>query len=423
MMETQHSYFHHFINSNKQSLIVQPRMGFSNFNTMRKGLDAVKKLDVPSIGTITLDSFTRIGDFKSTKRAIEEGHNLNGYPIVSYEKQRNKQLIKDLIGSDFPVQVRHGSARPEAIFKSIIEAGIDATEGGPVSYCFPYGQVPLKDSIASWRTCSEMFAIEGQNYHLESFGGCMMGQLCPPAMLIAVTVLEAIFFKSFGVNSFSVSLTQGTNQQQDIAALIALRRIGEKYLGSNQNWHIVFYTFMGRFPISIEGAEAILRDSVLIAKFGKAARLIVKTTKEAHQIPTIQDNLLALEQAHNHFQLPLPAHFKLPDSSHIDQIFEEADFLLDLVLNMDANIELALSKVFQKGYWDIPFCLHPDNNKKTLAKLDKNGLALWLNTGKIPFPKYIKNYHSTRAQTLSSGELLDMLSFNQRKYDNSISVY
>lgn len=418
-MENRTSYFHEFVGAVKNTLIVQPRMGFSAFSTMREGLERVKNVNAATIGTITLDSFTRTGDFASARKAIDNGSILNGYPIVSHGKATNEKLLEGLIGTDFPIQVRHGCSRPEHIFKAIVETGIDATEGGPVSYCFPYGKVPLQDSIRSWQACCEIFAaVEDKKCHLESFGGCMMGQLCPPSMLIAITIAEALFFKRFGVKSYSVSLTQGSNIQQDIAALTALHLMGEKYLGPVENWHVVYYTFMGKFPETMNGARALMRDSAWVAKAGGAKRLIVKTAMEAHQIPTIEDNIEALEQAHQDFHDPAALEImKKKDSGVVQAIFEEADFLITLLLNLNPAIERAIEIAFKKGYWDVPFCLHPNNNNAAIAKLNKEGFILWADAGKIPFPKQILDNNFSRKKNLTSGDLIFMLSFNQYKYD------
>ncbi len=417
-MENSPSYFHEFVQAAKGDLIVQPRMGFCAFSKMREGLSRVKNIEAATIGTITLDSFTRTGDFASAAKAIKNNSALNGYPIVSHGKARNQELIDGLIGTDFPIQVRHGCSKPEHIFKAIVETGIDASEGGPISYCFPYGKVPLKESIRSWQTCSEIFAaVEHKKYHLESFGGCMMGQLCPPSMLIAITVVEALFFKRFGIRSYSVSLTQGSNILQDIAALTALRLVGEKYLGPREDWHVVYYTFMGKFPETMNGARAIMRDSVVVAKAGQARRLIVKTVMEAHQIPTIDDNIEALELAHQDFHDPSTSLSQEIKPGMVEAIFEEADFLIDLLLNLDSKIEIAIDVAFKKGYWDVPFCLHPNNNNSALAKLNNEGFILWANAGKIPFPNHIIRNNFSKEKKLSSSELLMMLSFNQFKYD------
>ena len=55
--------------------------------------------------------------------------------------------------------------------------------------------MPLAISVDNWRqACQQLAAARGpgREPHLETFGGCMMGQLCPPAMLVALSLLEGI---------------------------------------------------------------------------------------------------------------------------------------------------------------------------------------------------------------------------------------
>jgi len=420
-MQQAETFFHEFVKrcARQGQLVVQPRMGFSDAAAMRRGLLAVAHAPVPSIGTITLDSFTRTGDFANARKAVQEGKTLNGYPIVTYSDAENRALIADIRSADFPVQVRHGSSLPEEIFKATIRAGIDATEGGPISYCLPYGRVPLVRSIEAWRRCTRMFADASDGYHIESFGGCMMGQLCPPSMLIAITLIEALFFRENGLKSLSVSLAQGTHGQQDIAALRALRQLGEQYLGADDSWHIVFYTFMGKFPETYHGSRTLIEESAKIARLGGAERLIVKTVKEAHQIPLVEDNLNSLEWS---YESSRRATEYLLDEAQVQQatafIVEEAQALLHILLNLGGNIGSCIQQAFAKGYWDVPFCLHPDNKCRSYARINPAGYTCWATTGNIPFPRHLVEANGAgAAQRLSSTDLFTMLSYNQRRFD------
>src|ERR1035437_3617435 len=155
-------------------LVVQPRMGLPEPQKMTAGLWAVAA-DGPSVaGTITLASYSRRG--------------AHGAPVTA----------QVTAGLPVPVQVRHGSADPGEIFRTMARAGLSASEGGPVSYCLPYGRTPLAESVAAWRGASAQLAdrgrAQGTRAHLETFGGCLLGQLCPPSLLIAMSVLEALFF-------------------------------------------------------------------------------------------------------------------------------------------------------------------------------------------------------------------------------------
>ncbi|MEU5943331.1 hypothetical protein ABZ807_30160 [Micromonospora sp. NPDC047548] len=188
-----------------------------------------------------------------------------------------------------PVQVRHGSALPEEIFAALLRTGVDATEGGPVSYRPPYRRVRLCDAVDSWARCCAGYGRlrdVGVEPHLESFGGCLLGQLCPPSLLIAVTELEGMFFRQHGLRSVSLSYAQQASPEQDEEALAALRRLVDELLPELDS-HVVLYTYMGVYPRTRDGAPRLLGAAARLAVRGGAAHLIVKTPAEAYRIPTI----------------------------------------------------------------------------------------------------------------------------------------
>ncbi len=323
-------------------LVVQPRMGFDHPTKMRLGLQAVRDASARVVGTITLDSYTRVGDLASTVQALREGKELNGYPIVSHGTKRTREMLEGIQANNFPIQVRHGSPLPEHIFASVLACGIDATEGGPISYCLPYGRTPLREAISSWRRCADLAATSAANghvLHIETFGGCMLGQMCPPSMLVAISVLESLFFIQRGVPSVSLSYAQQTSFEQDVAAIRALRHLAARWL-PNTDWHIVLYTYMGVFPRTEDGARDLLRQSVHIALRGGAERLIVKTVAEAHRIPTIEENVQALELAAQHWR-NLQAEDKNTgycELAHYETVLSEATTLIESVLSLHNDV-------------------------------------------------------------------------------------
>lgn len=414
-------YFTSFIKNMRQAnkLIVQPRMGFGTCEKMQIGLQAVKSTQAPTIGTITLDSYTRVNNYKDAQKALDEGHDLNGYPIVNHGEIKTRAMLQDLQDEKFPVQVRHGTALPLEIFKAILASGIDATEGGPVSYCLPYSRVSLQQTMTAWAECCKLLANQRESNmicHLESFAGCMLGQLCHPSLLIALSILEGLFFKKYGLVSVSLSFAQGTHSSQDLAALSVLRRLAKQYLNDIE-WHVVVYTYMGVFPKTVQGAYDIIQESARVAKLGCAERLIVKTPAEAHRIPTIEENIASLE-----ITFLASEEIKNSDTYKIDideenKIFQQASYLIESVLNLEADLDKALLKAFEKGYLDVPYCLHQDNKNKSRTYIDKNGYLQWADVGCMPFPdhKEIK----TNKNSVSSDNLLYMLSYIQQRFDNS----
>lgn len=394
-------------------LVVQPRMGFADPYRMRAGLVATRDAEATTVGTITLDSYTRVGDLSSVEHALREGIGLNGYPIVSHETATTWQVLDGVEASDFPVQVRHGSARPLDIFDALTRAGLHATEGGPVSYCLPYSRTPLDESVRNWRACCETLLRlreNGVEPHLETFGGCMLGQLCPPSHLVALSVLEALFFYRNGLRSISVSYAQQTNMAQDREAIAALRRLCSELLPL-ADWHVVVYAYMGLYPATIEGARRLLGNAAELAKSTGSERLIVKTTVESSRIPTIPENVEALELA-----TTAARDTRLTTSPQEQgQVYREAYTLIDAVLNSDTDLGRALVAAFKRGLLDVPYCLHPDNAGRSRSFLDTDGTLGWSELGSLPLAGVAE---ARRGRSITSSSLMEALSYVQRTFDN-----
>lgn len=426
------------IQQHPNRVVVQPRMGFSCRREMRSGLKVTRASGAPVVGTITVDAMTRQGLVDAASEALRRRETLNGYPIASYSTEENQALLAGVRSEAFPVQVRHGSPLPMHVFRAAASAGIDSNEGGPLSYCLPYSRIPVEQAIAAWRDAIQFWAVDapqlsGRQSHCESFGGCMMGQLCPPSMLVALSILEGRFFADLGLQSLSVSYAQGTNDAQDIGASRALRDLAEKYLGAALQWHVVQYTWMGVFPSTRIGALELIRNSARIAARGGADRLIVKTVAEAHGIPTVEDNRVALTLSRIEADTERDAVSGLGKASAFDQstlsaaegwrgeIAAEAAAIVDAVLSLDQDVGTALAKAMRRGWLDVPFCLHQDNANQARGWLDPaTGALHWQAIGRLPLP----SAHQVKSPTamLTSDGLLKALSYNRARYDSRATL-
>ncbi|WP_188316943.1 FAD/NAD(P)-binding protein [Solihabitans fulvus] len=397
-------------------LVVQPRMGMADPDLMAEGLRAVAAAPARTAGTITLDSYTRVADHDGARAALRDGRDLNGFPIVVHGPEVTARVAATA-GPAIPVQVRHGSATPSTLFRVMTEAGLSASEGGPVSYCLPYGRVPLAESVASWRDATaelvESCRDNGSRAHLETFGGCLLGQLCPPSLLVATSVLESLFFAQHGVTSLSLSYAQQTDATQDIEALAAMRRLAGALLPASVDWHLVLYTYMGVYPRTRDGARLLLRDSAELAVRGGAERLIVKTTAEAFRIPTIAENVAALVDADSTARRAAA----LPTAELVDptDVLREATGLVEAVLALSDDVGTALLRAFATGLLDVPFCVHPDNLGRTQGAIDDNGRLYWAESGNLPLPGGPRS----SGRRLTSAQLLGMLRAVPARYEQA----
>jgi methylaspartate mutase epsilon subunit len=391
------------------TLVVQPRMGFPDPRRMLGGLRAVAALP-GTVGTITLDSYTRTEQYEAARDALHSGRALNGYPLLAHAPDATAGIVGQVESDVFPVQVRHGAPRPFRIFQAMLDAGLTATEGGPISYCLPYGRTPLHVSLTEWARSCEMLAAHDAVVHVESFAGCMLGQLCPPSLLLALSILEGLFITSHGVRSISLSYAQQTDFGQDVAAITALRRLAREFLPGVDR-HLVVYTYMGLFPRSVAGARRLLEVSAQLAHATRAHRLVVKTLVESRRLPTIQDNVKALRIA---AMVPPPPPERTAAGAHlVDEVYDEALRLIHTALELRPQISSAILAAFRAGLLDVPYCLHPDNANAARAAIDADGRLIWAHTGRMPI-----GGRTASTGRVRSGDLLEMLSHVQRSYDS-----
>jgi methylaspartate mutase epsilon subunit len=394
-------------------LVVQPRMGFADPEIMRQGLLATREARASTVGTITLDSYTRMGDHDAVRHALAaDPAALNGYPLVDRDPATTAKLLSGVMGPWFPVQVRHGSADPSRIVRTMLECGLHATEGGPVSYCLPYSRTPLAISVDHWRrACETLAAARGPEMepHLETFGGCMMGQLCPPALLLALSVLEGMFFWQHGVRCISFSYAQQTNAEQDEEAVAALHELIRRHVPDART-HVVIYTYMGVYPRTAGGARRLLAESARLAARSGASRLIVKTAVEAYRLPTVAENIAAIEYA-----AAAAAGVARCAPAADTGILAQAAALVDNAIALGGgDVGRALIAAFARGHLDVPFCLHPDNAGRTRARLDRAGRLEWARIGSLPLGGLVE---LPPAEPLTSAGLLTALRFVEHGYD------
>lgn len=352
--------------------VLQPRLGFSSLERMQRGLEATAASRAHTVCTITLDAFTRVNDLKAAQKAIDSGAMLNGYPIVNHPVADTRAMLATIEARyATPVQVRHGSPDPVHIFQRMTEVGLSATEGGPVSYCLPYSRTPLRAAFGHWQKACRILAAGVPNSHIESFAGCMMGQMCDPAILVALNVLEGLFLRQHGIATLAFSYAQGTSPLQDLAALSALQTlVGERFAPGS--YHFVAYVFMGFFPRTLGGFCRITQDALSVVRAAGVQRVIVKTPVESRRIPRVEENIAALEYADyclraQHTLKPIPF-----DQQEYRRILDKAGALINGTLALDSDICEAILAAFDSGLLSIPYCLHPDNKRGAGTVLDAN---------------------------------------------------
>jgi methylaspartate mutase epsilon subunit len=336
---------------------IQPRSGVGGHQAMAELLRQLETNAAPDILAVTIDSYTRLGQFETAARLmVSDAGRLNGYPLVAHGWERGRALNAETAA---PLDIRHGSPDARRLFEIAMASGITAFEGGGLTYNIPYAKtVPLRTSLASWRVidraCGRM-AERGLVVAREMFG-TLTAVLVPPSTALAICVLEALAAVQEGVRCVLIACAQGGNAVQDVATLRAIPCLGAKYLPPGIEVHAVLHQYMGPFPPDRARADALILSGALVARLGGASKIVTKTHDEAFGIPSAAANVLGVQTTRAGLS-DLFAFVRL-DEDAVDEeqawIERETDELLAPVL-AEADLFEGIARAFEAGCLDVPF--------------------------------------------------------------------
>jgi methylaspartate mutase epsilon subunit len=374
---------------------IQPRGGFPLFEAQQRLTRRLHDAGADFI-PLTIDSYTRHNQYETAtqllRRSEEEGRDyLNGYPLVSHGHELTRELYH---GIDRPISLRHGTPDARLLAELAMASGIVEIEGGGICYCLPYSEgFPLDRSLLYWQYVDRVCAINSTDerpVHRESFGP-LSATLVPPAIAIAIQIIEALLAAEQGVRSFAVSFGQTGSLVQDLAAARVLRELTLRYLREfgfgDVRSYLVFHQWMGQFPQQREKAAALIAGSALVANVIGADKVVVKTVDEALGVPRADINAEAVETVRymlRVFKCASPVTSPLVDREAA-LIESETASVLRAIFAIPGDVFWeSVLRGFRQGYLDVPFSPHADNANRLVSMRDANGSIRIADRGGVP---------------------------------------
>ncbi len=377
----------------------QPRGGFPTFEAQRNLTQALSASGADFI-PLTIDSYTRHNQYETAtqllRRSEEEGRDyLNGYPLVSHGHELTRELYR---GLDKPVSLRHGTPDARLLAEVAIASGIVEIEGGGICYCLPYSEgFPIDRALLYWQYVDRICAVHSTPeapIHRESFGP-LSATLVPPAIAIAIEIIEALLAAEQGVVSFAVSFGQTGSFVQDIATAQVLRQLSRRYLDDcgfeDVRLYLVYHQWMGAFPQQRPKAAALISGAAMIAGLVNADKVVVKTVDEALGVPRPEVNAEAVDTVQYVMRI-----FRGADAitspvvqREAELIAAEVDSILQAIFALSGGAFWeSVFRAFQVGYLDVPFAPHADNANKLISMRDGNGSIRILDPGNVPLSEH-----------------------------------
>lgn len=396
------------INGSNQPPLIQPRSGVPTLDAQIKLFNTFKSVGVPVL-SYQVDSLTRNNNYALAEEAIRESlatgtATINGFPVVNHGVAGLRRVIREVRA---PLQTRHSTRDPRLLAEISYAGGVTAFEGGAICYNIPYYKdYPLDESINNWHYVDRLTGLYHERFGIvldREFFGTLTGTLIPPCLAITIDLVEAVLAVQQGVKCVSLGYAEQGNRHQDIAAIRVMRELGEDVIRNlgykDVQVNTVFHQYMAAFPDDPVRAEELIYQSAITGALSGATRMLIKTSVEAYRIPTLADNLAALQlvrrgilkAAGEEINEAIVSEEAATIRREVQQLFE------GVIMAGGGTITAGVVAAFKKGFLEVPFAPSVYNQGQVVTIRDVNGAVRFLSTGNLPFDRELREFHHQKA--------------------------
>ncbi|MCC6123503.1 MAG: methylaspartate mutase subunit E [Pirellulales bacterium] len=400
----------------RNTLLTQPRAGVALVEEHIRLLKYLETEGGADLLPTTIDAYTRQNRYREAAKGIEKStasgvSMLNGFPAVNHGVEQCRRVTESL---SRPVQVRHGTPDARLLAEITLAGGFTSFEGGGISYNIPYVKnVPLRKTLTDWQYVDRLcgyYEEHGVAINREPFGP-LTGTLVPPCISHAVGIIEGFLALEQGVKSLSLGHGQGGNLVQDVAAVMSLKSLADRFFReagfADFELTTVFHQWMGGFPVDESRAFGVIGWGTVVACLAGADKIIVKTPHEAMGVPTKEANaqgLKATKQIINMFgeQRNLDIAAVEREKSVIER---EVNCILKKVIELGrGDIKEGTIAAFEAGVLDVAFAPSTQCRGKILPMRDNEGYIRLYNHAGIPLDDDLVAYHRERLEQRAKHE-------------------
>jgi methylaspartate mutase epsilon subunit len=260
-----------------------------------------------------------------------------------------------------PNQLRLTGDDPRLAAEIALASGFHSFHGSGVAAATAIRRGPgAEATIDEWHYVDQLVGwYESRGVPVQrSYPAPLQGVICPPAVMCACLVLDALLGADAGVRNLVLELHQNRHLQQDVAALRLLPRLARSYLQrrghEGASVAVTLKIWSGQWPELEPDAFGLLGFAVLTASLGGAGAVVIHPEGGDE----IEDAAKRVRFARS--TLVVSGSQRYPDSESIGaleaSIEREAEAMIDAALANDAvNLRTAVALAYELGIVELPF--------------------------------------------------------------------
>jgi methylaspartate mutase epsilon subunit len=219
-------------------------------------------------------------------------------------------------------------------------------------------------------------------------------------------VLEGLLAATQGVRSVTLGYGQVGNVVQDVAALSALRRLGEEYLPGDTTVTTVFHQWMGGFPPDEARAHGVIGLGATTAGIARPDKVITKSPQEFQGVPTAEANAAGLRATRQEMGMVLEQPLSVGGVDEERELIERAArSMLEATVRLgDGDVARGTVRAFETGALDVPFAPSDSAAGDVLPARDDDGRVRILEFADLAVGADVQEVHANRLERRAETE-------------------
>ncbi len=351
------------------------------------------------------DSMTRQNNYEGARRALDESiktgeSKLNGLPVVNHGVAAIRKMVESV---NVPVLPRYGAADARLCDDTLLAGGCSYSAPDIfMDFWNQHAKVSLEKAISTHQyVCRLMGYYTEHGVPICAAAQGLYPAAIPPSLQTANLILSVMLQVEQGVKYISVKCPAHGNLVQDVASAEVRCNLLQLYLKKLGHHDVELFPnssfSLMQYPVEVGANFAVVFMNTLVGKLIGAQINDIRTVAEAKAIPTKEDMAYTFRTA-KVIQNFLQTQKINIDRKEIDmeaQMEEqEVRSILDKILELGDGDPLAgAAKAVVSGILDNPFAANRAAAGKVLGIKDCEGAIRYYDTGNLPFPKEIVEYH------------------------------
>lgn len=387
--------------------LVQPRHGDTLVEQQIETLQHIATYGGADIVSTEVDAYTRQLKYDLAASALEESREANralicGVPVVAYGVPEIRRLVEAV---NVPSSARMASSDARLPKEIFLAAGFTYVLMGPLQNMAYEKDAPIERLIEHYQYEDQLIGRYEANGApiVKECSATLTGTLVPPAIGLTTSIIDGLLAARQGVKRIVLSYALLGNLAQDVAAIRLLRELGREYMQRLGYADVDIYTtcsqWMGDFPQNESQAYSLVCLGTTAAALGGATQVIVKSLHEAFGVPSKEANAAACRATRE--LLDMLRGQRMDEGPtlrrEMDILRREVHAILDRTLELgDGDLARGTVRAFEAGIIDVPFSPSRWNAGRLMPARDSQGAVRMLDTGNLPLPKDVVEFHRER---------------------------